>query len=237
MKPRFRHGEVVRVTGVAAGAPPLGSEGVVEDVAGPTEDGTGWAVTLRFADGGGGDSLVLLSEADLETTGVAEDEHGKRVPLEGRPLAEELRDCIELRLFTEIVDGIEAARVAETIEHELVELLGGASVSIEAERHWSEPYNYELGVTIHPLDDPVEALRRLSEAGGDGWLSCRDDGWRCDLWWSDAADAEATLIVPEVHGAELAYLPWRSPRRRPDEERPLVAVNVPLDPEARDEEP
>ncbi len=95
-------------------------------------------------------------------------------------------------------------------------------------------------MTINPLDDPVEALRRLTDAGGDGWLSCRDDGWRCDLWWSNAIDEDAVLIVPEVHGAELAFLPWRSPRRRPDEERPLVVVDdVPgatLDPEPGDEE-
>jgi hypothetical protein len=157
---------------------------------------------------------------------MAEDARGERVILDEHTPPDERRDCIELRLFTEITDGIDAARVAETIERELVELLGGAAVTIEAERHWSEPYNYELGVTIHPLDDPVEALRRLIDAGGDGWLSCRDDGWRCDLWWSDAADEDDSLIVPEVHGAELSFLPWRSPRRRPDDERPLVVVDV-----------
>ncbi len=112
--------------------PPPGSEGIVEDVAGPNEDGTGWAVTLRLADAGAGDSLVLLSEADLEPTGLAEDEHGERMILEQRPPPEERRDCIELRLFTEITDGIEPARLAERIERELVELLGGAGVSIEA---------------------------------------------------------------------------------------------------------
>ena len=236
MRPRFRQGEVVRVVATAGDALPAGSEGVVEDVAGPNDEGSGWLVTLRITGGGNGDSLVLVPEAGLEPTGLAEDERGERVPLVERPAPDELRDCIELRLFTEITDGIDAARIAETIERGLVALLGGATVSIEAERHWSEPYNYELGVTINPLDDPVDALRLLTEAGGEGWLSCRDDGWRCDLWWSDAADADATLIVPEVHGAELAFLPWRSPRRRPDTERPLVVVNV-LDPEPGDEEP
>ena len=56
-----------------------------------------------------------------------------------------------------------------------------------------------------------------------------------------AADEEAVLIVPQVHAAELAYLPWRSPRRRPHTERPLVAINLldgqqQLDPEPGDEE-
>ena len=206
------------------GVPAPGTEAVVEEVAGPTEDGSGWAVTLNLQDGG--DSLAELPEADLEPTGLAEDERGGRVMLEGLGPTEELRDSIELRLFTEIADGIDAARVATTIEQELAELLGGATVTIEAERHWSEPYNYELGVTIHPLDDPADALRRLTEAGGDCWLSCRDDGWRCDLWWSNAGDEDVHLIVPEVRGAELSFLPWRSPRRRPEDERPLVAVNL-----------
>jgi hypothetical protein len=237
MRPRFRQGEVVRAVTAAGAALPTGSEAVVEEITGPNDEGSGWMVTLRIAGAGGGDSLVLVAEAALEPTGLVEDERGERVPLAERPEQEELRDCIELRLFTEITDGIEAARVAETIERELVELLGGATVSIEAERHWSEPYNYELGVTINPLDDPVEALRRLTAAGGESWLSCRDDGWRCDLWWSDAAHEDASLIVPEVHGAELAFLPWRSPRRRPDDERPLVVVNVPDQPGSGDSEP
>ncbi len=34
------------------------------------------------------------------------------------------------------------------------------------------------------------------------------------------------LIVPEVHGAEVAFMPWSSPSRRPDEDRPLVVVAV-----------
>ena len=34
---------------------------------------------------------------------------------------------------------------------------------------------------------------------------------------------------PEVHAAEISYLPWSSPVRRPEQDRPLVAVSVPDD--------
>jgi hypothetical protein len=217
----------VRVTGPRGDLPLPGTEGVVEEIAGPNEDGTGWSVTLRLGETGGADSLVLLAEDDLEATGLAEQEDGERVILEDLPSRAQLRDVIELRLVTEITNGIDAARVAATVERELLELIGSARVSIEAERHWSEPFNYELEVTIEPLDDPVLALRELAEAGGDGWLSCRDDGWRCELWWSDSEDDNSMFVVPEVSGAELTFLPWRSPRRRPEAERPLVAVHVP----------
>jgi hypothetical protein len=218
MKPRFRPGEIVHIAG------PAGAEGVVEEVAGPNDAGTGWLLNVRLRDGEEGREPLVLDEDDVEPTGLAENEVGERVPLEaggGEP-----GDMLELRLFTEIADGIEAARVAEQIEEELTELLGGATVTIEAERHWSEPYNYELAVSVAPHGDPVEALEILAEAGGNGWLACRDDGWRCDLWWSAARDPDAMLVVPEVHGAELAFVPWSDPTRRPQDERPLVVVAV-----------
>ena len=232
----------MRVTG-SRGDPPLpGTEGVVEEITGPNEDGTGWIVTLRLVEPAGADSLVLLAEEDLEGTGLAEQENGERVILEDLPQREQLRDLIELRLVTEIANGIDAARVAASVERELLQLIGSARVSIEAERHWAEPFNYELEITIEPLDDPVLALRELAAAGDGGWLSCRDDGWRCDLWWSDTEDDDSFFVAPEVRGAELTFLPWRSPRRRPEAERPLVAVQVPervddqLDAEPGDEE-
>ena len=46
-----------------------------------------------------------------------------------------------------------------------MEILGEASLSTEAERHWSEPYNYELTVTIVPVGPAVEALRTIGELG------------------------------------------------------------------------
>ncbi|HEY4346754.1 MAG TPA: hypothetical protein VGM80_04130 [Gaiellaceae bacterium] len=227
MSPRFRPGEIVRILRVPHESVLVGSEGIVEEITGPNEDGTGWTLTVRLGDQEQTDSLVSFAEDALETTGMGENDRGERIILEDMPPQEVLRNCLELRLFTELADGIEAARVAEAVERELVELLGGAHVSIEAERHWSEPFNYELGVTVHPLDNPVDALRTIAEAGGGGWLSCRDDGWRCDLWWSATRDEDAILIVPEVHGAELAFLPWASPARRPEDQRPLVSVSVP----------
>ena len=135
--------------------------------------------------------------------------------------------CLELRLFTEITDGIDAARVAEEIERELVELLGGATVSIEAERHWSEPFNYELGVTIvtarrpgrsAPFGSPTPEGAAGSPAGTTAGAASSGGAPR--------ATSDVVLIVPEVHGAEVAFLPWSSPRGG-RVRAPLVAVDVP----------
>jgi hypothetical protein len=223
MTPRFRAGEVVRVVHVSTAR----EEAVVEEVAGPNEEGNGWLLTLRLCSEGEGDAMIVLGENDLEATGFAEDDGGQRVPLSALPEPAAPADCLELRLFTEITDSPEAARVAQSIEQEVSALIGGATVTTEAERHWSQPYNYELMVSVVPEGDPVEALQILAEAGGDGWLACRDDGWRCDLWWTSSRDPDAMLIVPEVHAAELAFIPWSSPARREEEERPLVNVSVP----------
>jgi len=133
-------------------------------------------------------------------------------------------DTLRLRLVTDLSDGIEAARVAGQIDEALRAVIGPSTVEIEAERHWAEPFQYELDVTVHPLGDAVEAFRALAEAGRDGWLSCRDDGWRCDLWWS-AEEDDAGFLVPQVRGAEVTFLPWNSPARRPEHERPLVTVS------------
>jgi hypothetical protein len=226
------------------------NEGVVEDVAGPNDEGTGWNLTVRIGEPGAGGSLVSIAESELEATGLALDERGERVPLAERPRADERRDRIELRLFTELADGIAAARTAEEVERELAEMVSASAITIVAERHWSEPYNYEFGVTIEPFDDPVEALGELALMGEGGWISSRDDGWRFDLWWSGGPDADAVFLVADVHGAEVSFLPWRSPRRRPEDERPLLAVPIrsgldepggreddELDPEPGDEEP
>lgn len=226
MRPRFRPQEIVRLIRPTGEAGFPGSEAVVAELAGPDDSGTGWNVTLRLGATADVDPMLTVSELELESTGLAEDERGRRVPLGAIPAPEEPRDRLELRLFTEITDGIDAARIAETIEHELTALLGGATVTIEAERHWAEPFNYELAVSILPHDDPIEALEILAEAGGHGWLACRDDGWRYDLWWSSSRDLDAMLIVPEVHAAQIAFIPWSSPARRPPEDRPLVPVAV-----------
>jgi len=246
---RFRPGEVVRVA-PAPGAVPLAVlEGIVQDVAGPNEDGTGWNLTVKVGQPGANDTLVSLAESSLEATGMEVDERGRRVPLAERPAADDLRDRIELRLFTLIVDGIEAARVADEIEAELLALVRGAAIAIVAERHWSEPFNYELAVSIEPLDDPKEVVDYLSFIGDGGWISADDDGWRFELCWSAPADEETVFLAPEIHGAQVTFLPWRSPRRRPEAERPLTTVLLrpgldqgerpgdgPLDPEPGDEE-
>jgi hypothetical protein len=184
---------------------PLG-EGVVDDVVGPTEDGGGWAVSLRV-----GDELCVLAEDDLEAVVVHPDPSPERV------------DTLELRLVTELADGVEAARAADRIDEEIRAVIGPSILTIVAERHWAEPYFYELDVSVRPLGDTVAALRALVAAGGDGWLSCTDDGWRCELWWH-AEEDEPGFLVPEVRGAELTFLPWSSPAFRPEGERPLVTV-------------
>jgi hypothetical protein len=234
VRPRFRPGEIVRLAGRR------GEEAVVEEIAGPNEAGSGWVLLLRSRGG----EPTQLAEDGVEPTGLAEGEGGERVPLGAIPVEDEFCDRLELLLFTGITDGIEAASVAAAIERELADLMGGARVSTEAERHWSEPYNYELAVTVVPEGDAAEAFQILAEAGGEGWLGCRDDGWRCDLWWSATRDPDAMLIVPQVHAAEVAFVPWSSPARRAEAERPLVPVTADdeleeaedLDAEAGDEE-
>ena len=181
-------------------------KGVVEDVAGPNDGGTGWEFVLRV-----GNALWVLPEEDLEALARSSAPAGER------------SDTLELRLVTDLTDGIVAAQVAERLDAELRRVVGPAIVSIEAERHWAEPYWYELQVSVRPLGDAVEALRALAAVGGDGWLSCRDDGWRCDLWWH-ADEDEPGLLVQEVRDAEVTFLPWGSPARRPEHERPLVSV-------------
>ncbi len=214
---------MVRVAQAPADSALPEGEAVVEDVAGPNEEGTGWNVTVRIGEPGSGD-LVAVSESALETTGLALDEKGDRVPVDERPGPEELRDRIEMRLFTALADGIAAARVAEAIEGELLAVLAGATVAIVAERHWSEPYNYEFAVTVEPLDDADDALSWLALVGDGGWIASRDDGWRFDLWWSGGPGTDSVFLTPDVHGVELSFLPWRSPQRRPESERPLVNV-------------
>jgi len=205
VRPRFRPGEAVRVVRQPEGArAPLG-EGVVEDVDGPAEGRAGWAVSVRV-----GTALWVLPEDDLEAVAPSAVTAPERI------------DTLRLRLVTELTDGVEAARVAEQLETALRSVVGPATLELEAERHWADPYHYEFEVAIVPLGDAVSTLHALVAAGGDGWLSCRDDGWRCHLWWS--AEHEDGFLVPEVHGAELVLLPWGSPVRRPDEERPLVSV-------------
>jgi hypothetical protein len=153
----------------------------------------------------------VLAEDDLEATAQHQDAPAERV------------DTLELRLVTELADGVEAAYAADRIDDEIRAVVGPSILTIVAERHWAEPYFYELDVSVRPLGDAVAALRALVTAGRDGWLSCRDDGWRCDLWWN-ADEDEPGFLVPEVRGAEVAFLPWSSPAFRPEGERPLVSV-------------
>jgi hypothetical protein len=157
------------------------------------------------------DALWVLPEDDLESTAAYTEPQPERI------------DTLQLRLVTELADGVEAASVAERIDEELRAVVGPTILSIEAERHWLEPFYYELDVTVRPLGEAVAALRALVAVGRDGWLSCHDDGWRCDLWWN-AEDDEPGFLVPEVRGAEVTFLPWSSPARRPETERPLISV-------------
>ena len=217
MKPRFREAEIVRLEGSA-------TEGVVDELVGPDAAGTGWTVSVWVEEPNrGGRSQSILPEDALEPTGLAEGPDGERVPVEAMPEAAERRSVIQLRIVTPLTDSSVAAHVAEQIDEAIRDLVGPSRMTIEAERHWADPYHYELDLVVEPYGDPVEALRALAEAGGQGWLSCTDDGWRCDLWWS-SQDDDALFLAPEVKGAEVSFLPWDDPSRRPESERPLVAV-------------
>ncbi len=220
MRPRFRNGEVVRLP---AGAGRRG-EAVVDDFAGPDDDGSRWLVHAWIGDPGGPRSLWTFPEDELEATGLVEDSRGERVEVSSLPPAEERFDVLRLVLVTGLTDGIQVAETVERFEGELRRNAGPVAIEVEAERHWLEPYCYELEVTARPLGDPVSMLRAIAETGGEGWLLCTDDGWRCDLWWSADEDETAVFFVPEVVGAEVAFLPWSSPARRPSNERPLVSV-------------
>ncbi len=223
MKPRFREGEIVRLRVAAGGGP---DEGVVDDLAGPDEDGERWLVSLWVDDPDrGGRSLRVVAEDELEATGLAESRDGTRVPVGAVPPASERRSMVTLRVVTPLTDSGVAAQVAGQIEHSIRALVGPCRLTVEAERHWSAPYHYELDVYVEPRGNPVDALRALAEAGTGGWLSCTDDGWRCDLWWS-RPDEYSVFLAPEVSGAEVSFVPWDDPSRRPESERPIVAVQV-----------
>jgi hypothetical protein len=218
VKPRFREGEIVRLMGSLA-------EGVVEDIPGPDDDGIGWAVSVWVEHPDNGRSLWVLEEVDCESTGFAEGPDGERIPVSAVPPAAERRSVLQFRIVTPLTDSAIAAQVAENIELALRDLVGHCRISIEAERHWADPYHYELDVAVEPYGDPVEALHIVAEAGGEGWISVLDDGWRCNLWWS-RPDEDAVFLVPEISGAEVSFKPWDDPSRRPESERPLVAVEA-----------
>jgi hypothetical protein len=220
VRPRFRQGEVVRLP---AGAPRSG-EAIVDDVAGPDDDGVGWIVHVWVDEPDGPRSLWTFPEAALTPTGAVEDARGRRLDGRQLPPAEERFDTLRLRLVTELTDSVVAARMAERLDAELRGLVGPCVIAVEAERHWAEPYHYELEVVARPLGDAVAALRALADSGGEGWLACTDDGWRCDLWWSADEDDDAVLLLSEVRGAEVSFLPWSSPARRPANEQPLISV-------------
>ena len=218
MKPRFREGEIVRLHGSVV-------EGVVDDIAGPDDDGLGWAVQVWVDDPDRGRSIWILAETDLQATGFAEGPDGERMPVNGVPPAAERRSLLQIRVVTTVIDSAVAAAVAENIEESVRDLVGHCRISIEAERHWADPYQYELDVAVEPFSDPVEALQIVAEAGGEGWLSVLDDGWRCNLWWS-RPDEDSIFLAPEITGAEVSFLPWDDPSRRPESERPLIAVEA-----------
>jgi hypothetical protein len=223
VKPRFREGEIVLVSG---GHGAFSTEAVVDDVTGPDDAGTGWAVSVWVErPDRGGRSAWVVREDELEPTGFAEGPGGERVRVDAVPPSAERRTTLELRVVTPLTDSSRAAQVAENIEYALRDLVGHCRIAIEAERHWSDPFHYELDISVEPFGDPVEALLTVADAGGDGWLSCVDDGWRCTLWWS-RPDDDALFLAPEIQGAEVSFLPWDAPSRRPESERPLVAVEA-----------
>ena len=158
MSRRFRPQEIVRIAGAGPGRLPR-RRGRRLRARRRRRRGHGLELTLRLGGTADGDPLMTTARARARVDRARRGRARRRVPLGTIPVADEPRDRLELRLFTEVTDGIDAAAIAETIERELATLLGGATVTIEAERHWPEPFNYELAVSILPHDDPIERAR------------------------------------------------------------------------------
>ena len=192
------------------------SEAVVEEVTGPNDEGTrlerdrsvspGRPSTTRSPSS---PRMPWSRRASLTTRAA------QRVPVGVLPATAEARDRIELRLFTEITDGIDAARIASEIEEELVELLGDVDVSHGGRASLGRPVQLRAVRDGRPArESRSRRWALLAKTGEGGWLAYRDDGWRCDLWWSASRDPDAILIVPEVHAAEIVFVPWSSPARQ-----------------------
>src|SRR5262249_58301135 len=130
VKPRFREGEIVGIHG-------SGVEGVVDDVAGPDDDGLGWAVQVWVEQPERGRTIWVVAETDLRPTGYAEGPDGERLPLNAVPPAAERRTLMQLRVVTSVTESSVAAEVAENIEESVRDLVGHCRIAIEAERHWA----------------------------------------------------------------------------------------------------
>ena len=219
MKPRFRTGEIVRIAG------PAGAEAVVEEIAGPNEDGTGWLLTVRLEGDEGGREPVVLDEARRRADGLRRTRWASAS--RSRRASEEPGDRLELRLFTEITDGIEAARVAERIEEEVADLarrrdghdrgraaLVGA-VQLRARRHGGAARRPGRGAR-----DPRRGRRqRVARVPATTAGAATSGGAR-------RATPTPCWSCRRCTAPRLAFLPWSSPARRPDDERPLVVVAV-----------
>ena len=146
-----------------------------------------------------GRTVWVLAETDLRVDRLRRGPRRRAHPGQRRAARGRAAHALQLRVVTSVIDSAVAAQVAENIEESLRDLVGHCRIAIEAERHWADPYHYELDVAVEPYGDPVEALQIVAEAGGDGWLSVLDDGWRCNLWWS-RPDEDSIFLAPEISG-------------------------------------
>ena len=218
----------------------LGAEGVVSQYYEPSEDCSRWLlfVELPYPDGHEDSMLdgqpvtlaAVLAEDDLESTGFQAGGDGSRQPLDPTPPSE-LRDELQLSLmlFPEQIRGRAAARgFADALLPRIRALveLDEISYSVAYERLGTLP-TAQIGFRLAPVGSGFAAFQALGACVDSGWYSSDDDGWRCELYWSQEYANEGTVfLAPEVDSAVIQLEPWTSLARRPASER-LPEVHEP----------
>ena len=216
--PRFRFGEVVRVTQMT-GSPQdtedvRGQEGTVSGFS-PTGEGSAWSVAVWLPEV---EEIWSFDEDDLESVGLIELEAGDlrtRVPLDPGTHAESFGGEVNVKLVTE-VEAQDAPRVAAAAEAALCALIPIDRLTWKGEVHWHPPYRYDIDLELTPTGSSREAFEALVAQRATGWVRQVDDGWSCDFSWSREADATGKpFLVPEADHVAVSLTPWSDPSSRP----------------------
>ena len=219
--PRFRDGEVVRVTRLGAGwdsesQSVIGHEGVVEHVAGPNLSGTGWQYGVWIVQPPHDGTLWGFDEDELESLGVRTTQTGDRVGIDALGPPDALHDRVELDLVTRTADRVAAEAIARSAHDALSKLIESGTVTVELESRPghgdAEPFHVRIKV-----EAPAAGLKTFDSIVapvGAGWMGKHDDGWFCEFYWSQDEKAETMFLTPEVIHAWIAVRPWDDPRRR-----------------------
>jgi hypothetical protein len=224
--PRFREGEVVRVERLGEGwksedAWVIGQEAVIHSISNPNERGTSWLYLVWIDEPEPtGRVLWVVDQSDLTSLGLLEHDDGRRDPLPASPSPDEMHDEIYLRLVTDIRDETAARHVADAAAAALRRLVRVQTLDVEAERHWHEPFYYEVRLRLEVEGDVLAAFDRIIAEADSGWTRVDDDGWRCDGTWSQRdAESGSVLLDPQVEYAEIVASPWETVERRPAAQR------------------